>query len=161
MSHLLIFLVLTFSSIGSIDANDSIPPMNKQIVEYVESVMGQQVDRGECWDLANQALKLVNAFWDGMYIYGKPVDFKTQDVYPGDILHFKNAVVKRTEGFATITETMEQHTAIVLKVYAKGMYELAHQNTSFSGRKVGASPIDLNGLVKGKVTIYRPVPNDL
>lgn len=150
----ILFASLVFTTLGS----DSIPPLNKQIVKYVESVMGQQIDRGECWNLANQALKLVNASWDGMYVYGKPIDFKTQTVYPGDIVHFNGVVVKRTEGFTTITETMEHHTAIIVKVYAKGIYELAHQNTSFSGRKVGTSPIDLNGVVKGKVIVYRPIP---
>ncbi|MDY0254232.1 MAG: hypothetical protein RBR30_07445 [Tenuifilaceae bacterium] len=158
MRHLFVTLVFTIFSFSAVDASDPIPPMNKQIVEYVKGVMGQQVERGECWDLAYQALNLVDASWDGMYVYGKPVDFKTEAVYPGDIVHFQDAVVKRTEGFSTITETMEQHTAIILKVYAVGIYELAHQNTSFSGRKVGASPIDLNGLVNGQVIVYRPIP---
>lgn len=137
--------------------SDSIPPLNKKVVEYVNSVMGKQVDRGECWDLANQALKLINANWNKEYVYGKAVDYKKEEVYPGDIVHFKNVVVKQTKGLTTITETMEQHTAIIIKVYGKGIYELAHQNTGFTGRKVGTSPLDLNGVVKGKVIIYRPV----
>ncbi|MFO8022142.1 MAG: hypothetical protein R6U65_06725 [Perlabentimonas sp.] len=137
--------------------SESIPKMNKRIVEYVNSVMGTQVDRGECWDLAHRALNLVDATWDGMYVYGKPVDFENEEVYPGDIVHFKGVVVKQTVGLTTKTETMEQHTAIIMEVYDKGVYELAHQNTSFSGRKVGTSPIDLNGVVEGTVIIYRPV----
>lgn len=153
----LLFL-LSFIPTGNIfSQNDSIPPLNKKVVEYVNSVMGTQVDRGECWDLAYRALTLVKAKWNGEYEYGRAIDYRKETVYPGDIIHFKGVVVKQTIGLTTITETMEQHTAIILKVYSKGVYELAHQNTGFSGRKVGTSPIDLNGIVRGKITIYRPV----
>lgn len=153
---LVIVLSIIFTG-NTFSQNDSIPPLNKKVVEYVHSVMGTQVDRGECWDLANQALILINANWNKEYVYGNVVDYKKDEVFPGDIVHFKNVVVKQTKGLTTITETMEQHTAIIIKVYGKGIYELAHQNTGFSGRKVGTSPIDLNGVVKGKVIIYRPV----
>lgn len=149
-------VLLALVSLTATAQNDSIPTINRTILGYVQSVMGKQVDRGECWDLANQALTLVNAKWDKMYVYGKPVNYKTEAVYPGDIVHFKGAVVERIEGFTTYTETMEQHTAIIIKVYGKGVYELAHQNTSFSGRKVGTSPINIEGLVKGNIIIYRP-----
>lgn len=154
---ILIVALLAFWTPSLFSQSDSIPPLNTKVVEYVNSVMGKQVDRGECWDLANQALKLINANWNKEYVYGKVVDYKKDEVFPGDIVHFKNVVVKQTKGLTTITETMEQHTAIIIKVYEKGIYELAHQNTGFSGRKVGTSPIDLNGVVKGKVIIYRPV----
>ncbi len=154
---LIVALLFNLAATNLYPQNDTIPKPNQKIVEYVNRVMGTQVDRGECWDLAYQALTLVKAKWNGEYVYGKSIDYKTEAVFPGDIVHFKGVVVKQTKGLTTITETMEQHTAIILKVYAKGVYELAHQNTSFSGRKVGTSPIDLNGVVKGKVTIYRPV----
>jgi hypothetical protein len=155
---LIILILLLGSSLNSFsNENEEIPPMNRVIVDYVNSVMGTQVDRGECWDIANRALKLADAKWDGMYKYGKPVDYMNEPIFPGDIIHFQGVVIKQVQGFSTITETMEQHTAIILKVYGKGIYELAHQNTSFSGRKVGKSPIDLNGLQKGTVIVYRPV----
>ncbi len=150
-----IALIALFSITASAQT-DSIPTLNRSVLNYVQSVIGKQVDRGECWDLANQALTLTQAEWDKMYVYGRPVDYQTEEVYAGDIVHFKGAVVKRTEGFTTITETMEQHTAIIIKVYGKGVYELAHQNTSFSGRKVGTSLINMEGLVKGHIIIYRP-----
>ncbi|MDY0198690.1 MAG: hypothetical protein RBR68_12840 [Tenuifilaceae bacterium] len=156
MIKAIVFTILVSLNIFSAKGNDTIPEMNRTIVEYVNSVMGTQVDRGECWDLAYQALNKVDATWDGEYKYGKVVDYLKETVYPGDIVHFKNVVIKQTEGLTTTTQTMGQHTAIILKVYAVGVYELAHQNTGFSGRKVGTSPIDLNGRVKGKVTIYRP-----
>ena len=150
------FLIIlpTFIQLTKIQA---IPEINQQIVSYVEGVMGTQVDRGECWDLANRALLLVNAKWDGLYLYGKSIDYKKDVVFPGDIIHFIDTEIEQTIGFSTVTEKLDQHTAIILRVYGEGIYELAHQNTSFSGKKVVTSPIDLNGLIKGRVTIYRPV----
>jgi hypothetical protein len=140
-------------------AQDSIPQANLKIVSYVESVIGKKVDRGECWDLANEALKLVKAKWDYQFKYGKLLDPDKDIVYPGDIIQFKNVIVvtKSDDGRETKTEKMEQHTAIVLKVYDKGVFEIAHQNTGFSGRKVGTSRLVLNNIKRGKTFIYRPV----
>lgn len=157
MTLIAFYFLILFATIPQQPKSDIIPEMNQQIISYVESVMGTQVDRGECWDLANRALLLVNAKWDGLYLYGKPLDFKVDKVYPGDIVHFQDAEITQTVGFSTITEKLEQHTAIIIRVYAESIYELAHQNTSFSGKKVGTSPIDLNGLAKGKASIYRPI----
>lgn len=136
---------------------DSIPEPNKQIIKYVNSVLGKKVDRGECWDLAYQALTRINAVWDGQFKYGKLLDPQKDSIYPGDIIQFKNVVVKYTEGNTTHTEEMKQHTAIVFQVYGKGDLELAHQNTSFSGRLVGLSKLNLKHISKGKIFIYRPV----
>ena len=142
-------------------AQDSIPPLNKEIIKYTESVIGKKVDRGECWDLANQALTRIDAKWDLQFKYGKLLDPKKDIVYPGDIIQFKNVMfeTKSADGLETRRETMGQHTAIVFKVNAKGDYDLAHQNTGFSGRKVGISRIVLANLKKGKLFIYRPVTN--
>lgn len=153
-------LILTFSSLFysaiSINAQDSIPELNKQIIEYVSTTIGQKVDRGECWDLANKALTLTNADWNHEYKYGKLVNPKKDIIYPGDIIQFEGVKVKFQKGNATYTETMEHHTAIVYRVIAKGVYELAHQNTGFSGRKVGLSTLDISTITKGKMIIYRP-----
>jgi hypothetical protein len=133
------------------------PELNRKIISYVSSVMGRQVDRGECWDLANQALTRNNAKWNGEYIYGKEIDPEKETVYPGDIIQFEKVKVKYAQGNVITTETMGHHTAIVYKVYRKGKYQLAHQNTGFSGRKVGLSDLDLNSVIKGKIKFYRPV----
>ncbi len=133
-----------------------IPTLNKEIVEYVESVIGKKVDRGECWDLANQALIRVDAAWDRQYIYGNRIDHEKDKVYPGDLIQFKNVTVRYTEGNVTYTELMAHHTAIVYKVLGKGIFEIAHQNTEFSGRKVGLSELNTNHIIKGKVYFYRP-----
>jgi hypothetical protein len=149
--------VLTFTTLK---AQDTIPPMNRTIVEYVSTVIGKKVDRGECWDLANQALKRVDAKWDLKFKYGKLLDPKKDTIYPGDIIQFKNVLVEyktEIEGGTQISrETMGQHTAIVFKVNAPGDFQLAHQNTEFSGRKVGVSRFVLKNIKRGKIWIYRP-----
>jgi hypothetical protein len=143
-------------------AQNHIPETNKKIVKYVESVIGKTVDRGECWDLANEALILVNAKWDHEFKYGKLLNPKKDTIYPGDIIQFKNVkteikTVHKDGSYEIQRETMGQHTAIVYKVNEKGDYEIAHQNTGFSGRKVGLSKLVLKNIKKGKIWIYRPV----
>lgn len=152
-------LILILSLPTTLKAQNTIPELNKEIVSYVESVIGKQVDRGECWDLANQALIKVGADWDREYKYGEKIDPRIDKVYPGDLIQFENVTVKYTQGNATYTEIMEHHTAIVYKVIEKGVYELAHQNTEFSGRKVGISKLDINTVVHGKMYFYRPIKN--
>lgn len=137
-------------------AQKDIPDLNKEIVKYVKSVIGKKVDRGECWDLANQALKLVGADWNKEYIYGNKIDPYKDKVFPGDLIQFENVKVQYKKGNVTYTEFMTHHTAIVYKVISKGVYEIAHQNTEFSGRKVGISKLNLQTIVKGETYFYRP-----
>jgi hypothetical protein len=136
---------------------DELPLLNRKVLEYVESVMGEQVHRGECWDLANQALLRIDAKWDGRYKYGEEYNPKKTAVLPGDFIQFSNVRVRYREGNTIYTETMAQHTAIVYRVLDGGVLELAHQNTSFSGRTVGVSKLDLTTVVSGKMWFYRPV----
>jgi hypothetical protein len=140
----------------NVTAQKKLPDLNKKIIKYVETVIGTQVDRGECWDLANQALTRNNAKWDGIYKYGRQVDPKKDEILPGDIIQFEKVKVKYTNGNTITTESMAHHTAIVYKVYSKGKYQLAHQNTGFSGRKVGLSNLELENVTKGKMKFYRP-----
>jgi len=142
--------------VGNTFAQNKIPELNKEIIKYVKSVKGKKVDRGECWDLANQALILVGADWDKAYVYGTKIDPLTEDVFPGDLIQFENVKVRYKEGNTTFTELMPQHTAIVYQVLDKGIYEIAHQNTEFSGRKVGLSKLNLNYIIEGEYFFYRP-----
>lgn len=138
-------------------SQDSIPELNKKVIDFVKTTIGKQVDRGECWDLANKALTLIKADWDLQYKYGNPVNHKKETVYPGDIIQFEGVKVKYKKGNTTYTESMDHHTAIVYRVISPGVFELAHQNTGFSGRKVGLSTLDISTIIKGKMSIYRPV----
>lgn len=154
-SILLLFLFsFTFKS--------DLPELNSKIITYVDSVMGKKVDRGECWDLAAGALAYSGAYFDRssmktVTIYGRKLNPKKEEVIPGDLIQFENIEMKWTEGNTTYSAAMGQHTAIVYKVNASGDFEIAHQNTSDWGKKVGVSNFNLNHVTKGKVMIYRPI----
>jgi len=135
---------------------DSIPELNRAILEQVKEQIGKQVGRGECWDLAAMALKATGARWDGMYRFGRKVDPEKECVYPGDMIQFEGVRVRYTQGRATYTESMQHHTAVIAEVKGKGVFVLAHQNTGTSGRKVGLSDLDLKTIIKGRYTIFRP-----
>ena len=134
-----------------------IPEANQKIRDYVTSVIGTRVDRGECWDLAHNALELVGAKWDHQYVFGKEVNPEKDSIYPGDIIHFSNVTIRSKEGNTITTQSFPQHTAIIYEVLGKGVYRIAHQNTGFSGRKVGLSVLVLADRKSGKIRIYRPV----
>ena len=162
MKQKLTLAFLLFATFFSVKAQENIPPLNQKIVAYVTTTLGKQVDRGECWDLANQALKQNEAKWDWAYEFGQLINPANDTVYPGDIIQFENVVVKYQKRNVTYTETMDHHTAIVYRVIdqEKKIFELAHQNTEFSGKKVGISEFYLKNVTKGKIMFYRPVPLD-
>ena len=139
----------------------NMPTLNKKVVEFVDKVIGKQVDRGECWDLAAAALDHAGAYLDrskreNLYIFGKELDPKTDEIFAGDIIQIENVKLEYTRGNAIYTETMSHHTAIVYEVIKKNFFKIAHQNTSFSGRKVGISEFDFTNVKKGKIIFYRP-----
>lgn len=136
---------------------DDLPSLNTEVMTYVKPHIGKKVARGECWDLAAGALNSTGAKWDGRFGFGLPVDPGKECIYPGDILQFDNVVLIEESAAGTRTENMPKHTAIIYAVHGPGQYTIAHQNTSFSGRKVGLSEIDLANRKKGRIRAYRPV----
>jgi hypothetical protein len=158
ISGLVFFLLLSFSL--ETTGQENIPELNRKILNYVDKVIGTKVDRGECWDLAYQALTQNHAQWDGKFVYGKEVNPLKDIIYPGDLIQFYKVKIKYTIGNTVTTEVMEQHTAIVYKVLGKGIFQLAHQNTDFSGKKVGLSEMNIGNVVKGKLKFYRPIPEN-
>ncbi len=134
---------------------DSIPLLNQHIIELVSKKLGKKVDRGECWDLARYVLDELEAKWDGKYVFGRLLS-KKECIAPGDIVQFEKVLVKFKDGDKTITEKMAHHTAIVFKVISVDKLVLAHQNTGYSGKKVGKSELLLSSIKSGTVKIYRP-----
>ena len=148
----IVFLPCLFSL--TTDCNETLQ-LNQQIIEFVNSNMNKKVGKGECWDLANEALTLVQAKWDGNLRFGRKLDYKKECVYPGDIIQFEKVKVKYTENKITYEEVMPHHTAIIYEVKGNGEYVLAHQNTAYTGRKVGTSSLNLMNVTGGKINIYR------
>jgi hypothetical protein len=156
MYKFILALFLLFSS-------SETPSLNTKVVKYVDSVIGKTVGRGECWDLAAAALNYAGAYLDRsnektIYVFGSKLNPDSDEVFPGDILQIENATMEYAKDNAIYTENMSHHTAIVYKVLAKRHYKIAHQNTSFSGRKVGVSELNLDHVKKGKIIFYRPLP---
>jgi hypothetical protein len=133
--------------------------LNSRVIEFVDRVMGTTVGRGECWDLAQQALDQNLADWTRPTTYGLPLNPDTTEIKAGDIIQFRT--VKTTEhhsGGVTKWETFgaPDHTAIVYKVLGRKHFTLAHQN--IGGKKsVVKSDINLTKVTGGKYWIYRPV----
>ena len=152
------YSINTKESINNKDCYNT-PELNQKIIRYVKSKIGQKVDRGECWDLAAKSLDLIDAKWDGMYKYGREVFYLTDCIFPGDIIQFEGVKIKYQKGEGTYTEIMQHHTAIIYEVYGTGDFRIAHQNTGFSGRKVGLSSLNLRNIIKGRFMIYRPIIN--
>ncbi len=154
--RILLFLLLV------LPVNDELPELNKKIVEYLDRVVGHTVNRGECWDLAAAALDYANAYLDqsteqSIYVFGRVIDPETETVYPGDILQFENVVVEYQTEDMIARETMPHHTAIIYEVLEPGSFRIAHQNTRFSGKKVGLSALAMEDIINGHLIFYRPV----
>ncbi len=139
----------------------NIPNLNKLVVEYVDSVMGEKVNSGECWDLASEALDHAGGYLDrssqmSIYIFGKKLNPKKDKIFPGDIIQLENVNLEYRKNDRIYTETMSHHTAIIYKVLKKDHYKIAHQNTSLYGRKVGISELNMEYIKKGEIIFYRP-----
>ena len=133
--------------------------LNGKIIEYIDKVMNTKVGRGECWDLAQEALDLNLADWTRPTTFGRPLNPESDEIKAGDIIQFRS--VKTTEhlpGGITKYETLgaPDHTAIVYKVLGKKHYTVAHQNVS-GIRSVIKGDINLAKVTGGKYWIYRPV----
>lgn len=137
------------------DPCTEVPSLNQRIHIYVRSSIGKRIGRGECWDLAAQALNSVKAMWDGRYGFGKKVDYRSECIFPGDILQFSKVVFESVSGNQTRREEMMHHTAIIYEVLGHGHYVIAHQNAN-GVRRVTYTEISMNDLKKGTITFYRP-----
>ncbi|MGO8690558.1 MAG: CHAP domain-containing protein [Thermoguttaceae bacterium] len=141
---------LTAAEVAAIPA---VPPVNQRILRFATDQRGQQVGDGECWTLADQALKAAGAQHPGAYVWGRPLA-AGERVFPGDIVQFSS--VRLTHGSAWTTLGAPNHTAIIEHVKAPHVYVLIHQN--FDGKVVKETTVDLSTKTAGTFIIYRPVP---
>lgn len=131
--------------------------INQKVVTWTQGQLGKQIGKGECWDLAEQALKQAGAQTsndlgpvdqDSDYIWGDSVAIK--DVIPGDILQFRDHEVTTTteteytfaDGSSeTVSETTTaerpHHTAIVnSKLDSDGTVKTLDQHVKPRGKVV-------------------------
>lgn len=137
---------------------DTIPPINARIVAYVLAHEGQQVDRGECWDLAAHALNHAEAKWDGQFGFGRAYDPEREQILPGDIIQFEKVTLEERTPNGMQRASFPKHTAVVISVPATGKVTIAHQNFGETGRKVSRWQMDLTTTTRGKLLFFRPVP---
>ena|SRR5688572_10715308 len=154
---LLVFAFIYFSEAIAFSKNllDSIPALNREIIAFVDSRMKKKVGRGECWDLAAEALNASNAKWNGKFQFGRKLNHD-EEILPGDIIQFEGVKIKFQEGNARITQVLKHHTGIVYTMKGKQQFDMANQNTAEHGKKVALTFIDLEQVISGKYFIYRP-----
>jgi hypothetical protein len=157
--------------------------MAEQIVTYPRRHRGQRVGDGECFTLADRALRTSGAKSaadygavapDVDYIWGTSVQLS--DLQPGDVIQFRNYRYERevetrhpNGSVETNTDFQERphHTAIVEQVGANGEVTVLEQNSPvgsavartqlfLSNRQQSSSGGKTSITVSGTVWFYRP-----
>ncbi len=145
--------------------------LNEQVLAFAHEKMGKKIGRGECWDLAAQPLKALDATWNNKFVFGKKVaagDSKGlklepgMSLIPGDIIHFLKVKSSWTKSYpdgrkAWGSETigMPDHVAILKKFDGKTTLTLLHQNVS-GKRYMVETTTDIANIKSGSFIIYRP-----
>jgi hypothetical protein len=148
------FIILFFSLLfvsAKAQTAPAVKTVPEKIVAFCEKNKDKKVGKGECWDLAKEALNESGATWTAPYEFGKELK-KKEPVQAGDIIQFEKVRIEYPDGS---WKELPHHTAIVYKVIAPGKFTMAEQNAN-GKRFVIFSELDLNYLKKGKYTIYRP-----
>ena len=160
MRHFTLFLIILFISasysFSPVENCNNVPALNKKIITFVKTKVNKKVGRGECWDLAAEALNTSGAKWDHDYNFGKEINPSKECVFPGDIIQFEGVEIEYWDKNVFYHEDLLHHTAIVFEVMEKGKYVMAEQNTATHGRKVSLDPLDVKNITKGKIRFYRP-----
>lgn len=123
----------------------------KKIIAFCDANKGKKVGKGECWDLAKEALDKAEATWTPPYVFGKALG-KKDTFQAGDIVQFEKVRIEYPDG---AWKELPHHTAIVYKVIDETKFTMAEQNAN-GKRFVIFSEIDLSYIKKGKYTVYRP-----
>lgn len=146
-----LFIISFFlSSFQNVKAQET-SALAKKILAFCDANKGKKVGKGECWDLAKEALNSAGATWTPPYEFGKALT-KKDVVLPGDIIQFEKVRIEYPDG---AWKEIPHHTAIIYKVSETNKYTIAEQNAN-GKRFVQLSEIDLSYIKKGRYTIYRP-----
>ena len=146
------------------------------IASWCDHKMGQQVGRGECWDLAQEALLKgcgKHAMVSTYTHHGFPIlriagsnsgiSFidgvgQFDEIRRGDILQFKSCIFVDKQAGSTKTVGAPDHTAVVLDNLGDKI-TVAEQNVN-NTRFVVKGEYCLKDLTIGETYVYRPVPAD-
>jgi hypothetical protein len=134
----------------------AMPDLNIQILKFATDHEGQQVGDGQCWTLADDAMKSAHTTHPGLYVWGRPLK-PNETVFPGDIIQFTSVHLQNGTWWVNLGDP--NHTAIVSQVLSSGVYIVLHQNFGKPGKTVSELKIDLNQKTAGEYVIYRPGPD--
>lgn len=117
------------------------------------------VGNGECWTLADEALKSAGARPADGYNFGRELKPGERPV-PGDVMQFTSVKLAGRRGGGTYSMTLgtPNHTAVIREVKGPRSYEVLHQNFGEAGKTVSKVTLDLADLTEGDVNIFRPIP---
>ncbi|MDX2024324.1 MAG: hypothetical protein SF187_29045 [Deltaproteobacteria bacterium] len=151
--------------------------LNQKVLIWARGKRGRKVGRGECWDLADQALHHAGALSstttgkDDDYVWGTLVE--TKDLLPGDVLQFRDFVIvtktKRTITFSAgggFVETAEEtaqrghHTAIVDSVIGDGQVNVLEQHVKPLGQVVQKHRVYLRSIKRPSLTKSETVADE-
>ncbi len=139
----------------------AVPPLNAKVLNYAKSHLGKQVGDGECWALANEALRAAGAHQPGRagypaYVFGKQVSLNA--IVPGDVLQFEQVrFAHRYPDGRSYSSDFPHHTAIVYSV--RGHEITLIQQNSNGVRKVTTGTINLDHRSPGgALKAFRPQP---
>lgn len=150
-----------------------------RVANWCESRLGQQVGNGECWTLADEALKAIAAeersrgvepcMTSQSVVHGsviftclppKPCEprggVEAAGVARGDIIQFLSAHLKRKDGHGESWAGAPDHTAIVTHVERSGLLRVVESNSG-GVKRVKEGQYDFSELVGGEVRIFRVV----
>jgi len=153
----------------------SLPVLNEKVLAFARAKLGTSVGDGQCTSLAIAALREAGARAypmgerDGDFLWGEPIE-SFKEALPGDILQFRNAVLKGNKPLSKGRWTSwhfeyPHHTAIVASVSPGGTrLTVLHQNVTTGGKDkkdaklVQETPLPIDSLQKGGwIHIFRPV----
>jgi hypothetical protein len=162
-------------------AAKSAPSLGAKVLQFARDRVGQRVGDGECFALADQALRAAGAksaadfgpvTADGDYVWGSAVA-AVASVQAGDIVQFRNYVYTRREendeGWQESSEERPHHTAIVVSNDGNGMLTVIEQNAppgtavrtirlGFSSGSTQSGNTTVRVTVTGRTWFYRPLP---
>ena len=139
------------------------------IVTWLKTKVNSKIDRGECWDAAEAAIKTVGASRPGtaLYVWGRIVSPSSLQL--GDVIQFSGFTVRIEEddgSWQELTFGIPRHTSIVSYLNTDGSVDVLHQNYDnvrsvqslewvyLKSGTYGTKKVTVKG---GTVTCYRPV----
>lgn len=124
---------------------------DKNILDYAQGRIGQKIERGNCWDLAYQALNYAGArlpYGFENYEFGREIS--RSQLAPGNLISFREVQIQYPNGYWMSFSPV--HVAIVKQVNGNQV-TVIHQNAPY-GSPVREDVIDLGYVTSGTVRYF-------